>query len=868
MPDIDLSQLNKGGGRRVQNTNTEVIDTTAGKVRRSGNYVPAAQARATAPAGSQAKKEYDPIFDTPPTYKVQPSEGNIQSLGGDDHFGQNETFKARTPVTSGAPPKTPSQEPAVHSVGEPKKEEVPDPTPLKVVNNFARPLNAEEGQLSEFDVDSLPKKKQEIAVDEQDAMNDLAAAVDRECESITQRIHDITQKQYEELVDAQQSGQHIARPMTDEEVEAAERAAVESATNTVEEEETIMTDPPQQVKRIVVADGVNADDSATIKVDKSRKEEELAEICINAIQYVDNHVTTKDYFQRVLHCKNYLSKSGIFAELWAIVMFNHEDESVAHPFLFVERDDIRVIIEVNIDSIKGAHILDPNDTVESIYKNFQHKGMLYEYIDYLAKMAVVKLPADMPTLENALKLAKEQLGETTMQSEEIKNTPVEEEPARPEPKDELESAIVREEADTLYGEQPEPEIPEETVTGFDPVADNVRVEAPVVEETTTTAISEEPVVVNKSYDGAVAVDRNPGFTSEDIQKDLEKELDTNLGTTPSDEQILNELRTAVRQNIPSIKNRINLRDFKISDTPMSAAAVAGFSIKDINQADWILPNAKRVVTVRGLSGPELFAMDPRNSNKNKINTFRQIYGIIYKHIVSKKPSTFDEWLKVTRFSDIDHIYAALHRATFSGSNFVHFDCPECNHIFVKDFTFDEMVHYDNDEAKAKAEKLLNQNNTSIPDYEVQLNQISDDYAVGLKDPSIWSMVMETAALSDEFLSKYEDLMDTMSFIDSVYKIDRENQSLIPIDFAYDAKDPAKSTARKITILSEIIRNLSSDSYFELRTKIAQLFSSNSDISYQIPAAVCPKCGHKFDAETSSAMQILFMRHQLGALGVI
>ena len=499
------------------------------------------------------------------------------------------------------------------------------------------------------------------------------------------------------------------------------------------------------------------------------------------------------------------------------------------------------------------------------------------------------MPVDqIPSAELAIKLAKTKTqGDKNMDETPIVNTPIEENET---PTTEIdfssvdaeigEDAFNQDEADSLNETANEIEDHEEEIENAVVEGPDNRKEADSVmnlpsmddiKEETGYDGDEAPVVITKKAlddDTEVTEDSTPeeyeSLVSEDIKSDLNKELGE---TGRSDDEMLNELRTAIRSHTNSIKNKINLRDFKISDTPISAAQVATFSIKDVNQADWVLPNAKRVITTRGLSGPELFAMNPQNSNKNKINTFRQIYGIIYKHIVSKKPKTFDEWLKVTRFSDIDHIYAALHRATFSGSNFIHYECPECHHIFVNDYDFEnDMVVYADDKAKAKIQSIMRSNDTSIPDYNVELNQISDRYVVGLKDPSIWNMVMETAALSDDFLSKYEDLIDTMSFIDSIYLIDGD--TLRPVDFGYDKSNPAKSTARKITILSDIIRTLSSDNYFALRGYIAKLFSTSNDIAYQIPAAKCPKCGHEIAAEPSEAMRILFTRHQLGALEVV
>ena len=883
MAEFDLRNGNGAGNngvKPVQNTTKETIDVTAGKVQRRGNYVTPEQARTIRAenASSNNAPQHDPTFDTPPTFKTNSSaDSTIQSLQDDPTV---DSYPGRTPVKSGSPKNV---TPTIHSV-KTDKPDVPDPTPLKIVDNYAAKVNSE--NLTPFDIHSLPKKKQEMGTAESEDLENLNEAVEREMKSISDRIDALTQKQYEEFMDAREEGRQVARPVTDEELAAEEEARING---TSEEEDTESETP--QTKHFVIDDG--EEETSEVKVDNSSKELALEQVGLNAISYVDNHVTSKDYFTRVMHARSYMDKHHVYSEIWAMVMYNHENESAVHPFLVAKKNGITCIVECNIESIKGVHTLDPNDTIEGIYNHFLHSGFLYEYIDYLAKTVILKLPTDMPTAENALKLANEKLGADKMSDKPIVEAEITEEPK----KDELDEAINQEEAKDLYGSEPNDssevievvpaDADEDTSTTataekhytISEIDDGTTYETPEFHDVSipVESVEENPIgqdeededssiVIKKEYEGGEAYQQ---ASSDDLAKDLESELNVDVADNSANEEaMLNELRSAVKQNIPSIKNKINLRNFKISDTPISAAKVSAFSIADVNQADWVLPNAERVVTVRGLSGPELFSMNPQNSNKSRINTFRQIYGIIYKHIVSKKPKSFDEWLKITRFSDIDHLYAALHRATFSGSNFVHYECPECNHVFIKDYDFEEMVQYRDDKAKEKIHRILNSADTSIPSYDVKLSQISDDYVIGLKDPSIWNMVMETAALSEDFLSKYEDLMDTMSFIDSIYLIDRTTNELKPVSFDYDKDQPAKSTARKIIILSDIIKTLSSDNYFDLRNQIAQLFASSNDMTYKIPAAVCPKCGHKFEEEPTEGMRMLFTRHQLGALAVI
>lgn len=823
-----------------------------------------------------APKNPDPIFDTPPVKKIPKNDGEILSINEN-----NSTTVNRTPITPGKP--TAPHHGPVHG-----DEPVDDPQPLKVMNNMTHTPTPD--QMQPFDINSLPKKKKPIGQDEEDVYDSLEEAVNREMESISERMKALTEKQYEEYLEARQEGKTVARPMTDEEVEAQMKAEV--AAKSQHEEKVVDTNEEVDGlvnKRIVIRDEDDEEPETVVEFSKQDRIENFVGEIADIIPYVKQHHLRKDVFSKALFAKEWLYKHGVYASLYGIVMYNHENEAKVHPILVAEKDDITAIIEVNETGCTGIHILDPNDTVESVCYGFVHKGLLYDYIDYLAKTIVIKFPVDKtPSEELAIQIA-ENKSEEVEPMDEVKNETHEEEiPVE-------ENAIVEEEADSLaemdstpvtatvkvddqadsYDEDHEAEIEnavlpdeEEEENYDDTPADITLPSAEDIKSETGYSEDDEPLVIKKSAIVEEPESHDDENYETDLSEDIQNDLNRELGTGgPSDEEILDELRSAVKEHSNSIKKKINLREFKISDTPISAAQVATFSIKDVNQADWVLPNAKRVITVRGLSGPELFSMNPQNSNKNKINTFRQIYGIIYRHVVSKKPKTFDEWLKITRFSDIDHIYAALHKATFAGSNFVHYECPECHHIFIQDYDFDkDMVVYADDKAKNKIQSIMRSNDTSFPDYDVELRQISDRYVVGLKDPSIWNMVMETAALSDDFLSKYEDLIDTMSFIDSIYLIG--DGELRPVDFGYDKENPAKSTARKITILSDIIRTLSSDNYFALRGYIAKLFATSNDISYQIPAAKCPKCNHEFDAEPSEAMRILFTRHQLGALEVI
>ena len=355
--------------------------------------------------------------------------------------------------------------------------------------------------------------------------------------------------------------------------------------------------------------------------------------------------------------------------------------------------------------------------------------------------------------------------------------------------------------------------------------------------------------------------------TEDLDRDLAEEIGES--PEPDTDAIMNEFTQVVKSRINPVKNIIDISKFKIGSKPVEAIE-DHLSFSKISVADHFLPNAGKVISCSALSGTELMALNPENSNRNRLNTMRDIFKIIYKHIVSPKPKTFEEWMKTTRFTDLDHIYFCLYKATFSGSHFLHYECPnaKCKHVFIKDVDFDDMIVYPSDEVKEKMQNILNSGDSSPAEYEVTMHQISDEYVVGLRNPSIYNVSIEVATLSNDFLQKYSDLMDFIVYIDSIYHINYETQTLEPIDMKPDKDSVAKTTAGRIHTIAKVLRNLPSDNYYELRKRIAEVYPNLTSVTYRIPETKCEKCGTTIPAVDVEAQTLLFMRHQLGAFVVL
>lgn len=338
------------------------------------------------------------------------------------------------------------------------------------------------------------------------------------------------------------------------------------------------------------------------------------------------------------------------------------------------------------------------------------------------------------------------------------------------------------------------------------------------------------------------------------------------------EKMLNDLKSAVKEKITPIKNKINIGAFSIAKKAESVQKVMKLAVNShVNVADWVLYSENRPVSITGLSGAEILKLNPENSNRNRLNTFMDMYKIIYDHVYDANKPNYETWLKQVRFVDLQHLYFAVYMATFGGSNFISYTCTneKCNKVFIKDVKFSDMIKYANDEVKDKVKGMLAMDTTSPSNdsYPVDLIQISDYYVIGVRSPSIWNVVIETASLSDKFLDKYGDLIDIVSYIDSFYFINRDTDTLIPIDTKPDHTNQAKTSARRIKIFHDIISTLSSEEYYSLKKKIKEYDSNTEDISYIIPEAVCPECGTKIPVnESITPDSMLFTRHQLAAIG--
>lgn len=347
-------------------------------------------------------------------------------------------------------------------------------------------------------------------------------------------------------------------------------------------------------------------------------------------------------------------------------------------------------------------------------------------------------------------------------------------------------------------------------------------------------------------------------------------LNINPEDLPDDEQLdeskdqINQLKTSIKAKVKPITNVIDISSFTISKKTVSvsnALTLAGAAGRVI---DWVLPATARAISVKEFKAYDIEKLNPRSSARNRFNTYRDIYKLIYDHVVdANKAASLEAWVKGIKFYDIDHLYFAIFKAAFDKVNAVPYNCEQCKNVFLNDISIEEMIKYKSDEIKDNIAKLLSHDTTTENDnYEVELMQVSDSYVIGFKEPTIYDVIFENAVLDEQFTDKYKELLAILIYIDSIYVIDAETKQLIPIESKIYPNNIVKTIKTKIVKYSDILKTLTSDQFYNLNAIIESIKDRYDIIDYILPEAICPKCGTKIPEVVQSAESLLFTRHRL------
>lgn len=329
------------------------------------------------------------------------------------------------------------------------------------------------------------------------------------------------------------------------------------------------------------------------------------------------------------------------------------------------------------------------------------------------------------------------------------------------------------------------------------------------------------------------------------------------------------VRSVVKQAFDNSMDAIDLSKFTISKKAVSVSNALASTGAKINVADWVLHSSGKCITVSQLSGPEIEALDVSGSASGMYNAYLNMFKVLYKHVENPNKGSLEQWLKTISFYDMQDLYFAFYRACFGRDNQILYSCEKCKETYMTRKPIEEMVSFKNDEIKAKCQEIINRGTATVEDtYEPQLIQITNDYVVAIRVPSMYDATLAPALLPDDWRQKYADLIGTCTFIDAIYKIDRATSSLDVVSTNPDPRDDVKTMKNRIKAFNKIFSTFSSREYAKMKGVISNLGNNIDDIEYFIPADTCKKCGAEIPKQAMDPLQMLFTYHQLGQAAYI
>lgn len=361
-----------------------------------------------------------------------------------------------------------------------------------------------------------------------------------------------------------------------------------------------------------------------------------------------------------------------------------------------------------------------------------------------------------------------------------------------------------------------------------------------------------------------------------LLKELEGEdKDINVNDADeSDEEQLERFKESLN-TIQVTKDPIDITKFKIRQKPISCNTV----LESINHsttkkyADWVLYGTGRSFRISECSGTELEALRKTIDNSNGINGVIASLKLVYNHIVDDNKPNFETWTKLIKTEDMDSLYAGLYKACYNDMNLIGRTCNSktsggCEKTSLVETDFMSMVKFEDDNVKERFDKLFIKDTTTDTidtKQESEIIIVSDDIAISYTLPTLYTTFIQYATLPREITNKYQDLLNSLAYITGFFKIDKENQELIPISVKTYPNNINKTVLEKLKIYSQILSTLTNDQYNILTAKLNNLIPTPK-VTYVYPEAECPECGVKMqEEEIESMLTLLFTRAQLARI---
>lgn len=391
--------------------------------------------------------------------------------------------------------------------------------------------------------------------------------------------------------------------------------------------------------------------------------------------------------------------------------------------------------------------------------------------------------------------------------------------------------------------------------------------------TTTPAINTTPVDVSDAAVPSVEVaesDEDELFYDDELLEDLgldeDKEEAERIKEEKQQQRNMEEFARVLRQQLDEVGERKpDISKFRVRKRPVAFTKVLSKPVEK-KYYEWGLFATGVSISMTPLSAIEMDEINPYTDSANDIGKARTVFSTLYKHLAPEcRTMDMEAWLKLLNYQDLNHLFFALYNANFSTSNIIPFSCPKCKHFYTEKRPIIDMVKFETEADKETFNKIIAKDPSFPPTFEEEIYVANGDYAFGIVIPKIYNSMFEERLLNEGFREKYAGIINISHCISTVYEIDEDNEELIPIQFNTAPNDIVKTYKYRIQGIYKILSKLSAYEFKELQSHIAKYLEENSkdiNISYQVPAATCPKCGAEIEAIPMNAQELVFTRHRL------
>ena len=377
----------------------------------------------------------------------------------------------------------------------------------------------------------------------------------------------------------------------------------------------------------------------------------------------------------------------------------------------------------------------------------------------------------------------------------------------------------------------------------------------------------EPKKDDKPKSYKADIDMEVTTSNDSFTEEVEDEEDDDIDDT-DDKEILEHLKELAKERLKPAASRLDLSSFTVVQqastniTPIFKATTAKVS-------KWVLPEQQSVVLMKEFSGAELEQLR-EYSEDSSFDAQNRKYKMIYDHIVSPKPASYELWAQTTPAIDMDHYFFAVYCASFKGANFLPIDCPndKCRETFLSDnMEIMDMVKFDSKKAKKKFTTLYKSepaiNTKGL--YTTEIIPISDKVAIGFRQAPIYDIIQVASLLSRNVQAQYSAFLNYVPYIDKLYQIDQASHQLIPIDYKHYPENKSKDLRSKLAKYNNVFNTMTADEFGIIGAYVTELADRNSGMSYVVPAITCPKCNTATEEQEISGETLVFTRHRLAAL---